>query len=184
VNTAFALGRYLANHKPKGLLQIGIAGAYPNSGLQLLDVVQVVQECYADLGTTQPDGSFLDMSGMGFPLGQLPDGTPFYNSLTQPKPLGLPVPGVRGLTSATVSGHTALIAAREVHWQPDVETMEGAVLFQAALQAGMPFAQLRCISNAVAPRNPADWCIQDAAQQMQSWLMAHINTIILSFGSK
>jgi futalosine hydrolase len=184
VNAAFALGSYLATHQPVGLLQIGIAGAYPGSGLALLDVVQVVQESYADLGATQPDCSLLDMAAMGFALGQLPDGTPLYNRLTQPSPLSLPVPNVSGLTSATVSGHAALIAAREARWQPHVETMEGAVLFQAALQSGVPFAQLRCISNAVAPRNPATWRIQEAAAQMQTWVIAHMEAIINAFGSR
>jgi len=124
------------------------------------------------------------MAAMGFAMGHLPNGTPIYNRLTQPHPLSLPVPNVSGLTSATVSGHAALIAARQAHWQPQVETMEGAVLFQAALQSGVPFAQLRCISNAVAPRNPATWRIHDAAVQMQTWVIAHMEAIINAFSTK
>ncbi|MBX3103009.1 MAG: futalosine hydrolase [Bacteroidetes bacterium] len=174
VNPAAALERCFSRTIPRLAVQLGIAGAYAGSGLALGDVVQVQEEVFADFGATTAEGGLLDMQAMGFPLAHLPDGTPLYNVLHNPRPLPLQVPLVKGLTSATVSGHTALIALRQQQWQPQVESMEGATFFQLCLARGVPFAAFRCISNAVAPRNPAEWQIPRSAQRMQEFILAQM----------
>jgi futalosine hydrolase len=45
---------------------------------------------------------------------------------------------------------------------PDVESMEGAAFMYASLIAGVPFAQVRAVSNMVERRNRGAWKI-DAA---------------------
>jgi len=51
-----------------------------------------------------------------------------------------------------------------------VETMEGAAFFEACLSAGIPFAELRAVSNTVGEQDHARWDIPGALMQLQSAL--------------
>ncbi|MEZ4983959.1 MAG: hypothetical protein R2795_02785 [Saprospiraceae bacterium] len=53
--TAFALGAHLARHRYDLLIQAGIAGAI-DPQLHVGDVVEVVSDCFADLGVEEADG--------------------------------------------------------------------------------------------------------------------------------
>ena len=65
VNAAHALTAALARQTPRKVVVCGIGGAYPDSGLAVLDVTCAETETYADLGAESPDG-FLDMEALGF----------------------------------------------------------------------------------------------------------------------
>jgi futalosine hydrolase len=67
------------------------------------------------------------------------------------------------LTVATVTG-TAAGAAALIERYPDAvaEGMEGAGVAAAASRHGVPFAEVRAISNPVGPRDRASWRIPDA----------------------
>ena len=67
------------------------------------------------------------------------------------------------LTVATVTG-SATTAAALVARFPDAvaEGMEGAGVAAAATRVGVPFAEIRAISNAVGPRDRASWQIPTA----------------------
>ena len=52
----------------------------------------------------------------------------------------------------------------------DVESMEGAAFFEACLSAGIPFAQVRAVSNFVGERDHARWNIPLALRQLESAL--------------
>lgn len=49
--------------------------------------------------------------------------------------------------------------------------MEGAAFFYACLLAGVPFLQIRSISNRVEPRNRTAWDIPSAIQNLNQTLM-------------
>ena len=51
-----------------------------------------------------------------------------------------------------------------------VESMEGAAVFYACEQEGMPCAQIRAISNYVERRNKASWQIDLAFKNLNNWL--------------
>jgi futalosine hydrolase len=48
--------------------------------------------------------------------------------------------------------------------------MEGAAVFYACLYAGVPFAQVRSISNWVEPRNRANWKLDEAISNLNNIL--------------
>ena len=67
------------------------------------------------------------------------------------------------LTLATVTG-TAGTAARlaEAHPAAVAEAMEGFGVACAAATAGVPFAELRTVSNVIGPRDRSAWRLADA----------------------
>jgi futalosine hydrolase len=154
-NTAFALGAFLASQPPPDyLINLGICGSY-NPQHPPGTVVQVVEEVYGDLGAEEGE-AWLGLQELGFPA-FVHQGQPVYNRLIHLNPAPLVYPQVRGLTLNQVSGNPATIERMRQRWQPDIETMEGAAVFQAAIQYGVPFVCLRAVSNWVAPRSQHPW---------------------------
>jgi futalosine hydrolase len=49
-------------------------------------------------------------------------------------------------------------------YQADIESMEGAALHFVCLQEGIPFLQIRGISNFVGERNKAKWDLKSAIE--------------------
>ena len=134
--------------RPKRLLNIGIAGAYPSSGLQIGDIVIGQSEKYGDVGFGLPDapgfrhigesqwGAFYQMP---LPL------TPFADF---PAPhLGL------GCTVNACTGTEAVGRLRETLFQAHFETMEGAAVAQAGQMLGIPVCEIRAISNFASVRD-------------------------------
>ncbi|GAB3964654.1 hypothetical protein GCM10027615_07790 [Plantactinospora veratri] len=113
----------------------------------------------ADLGAESPDG-FLTLDELGFGTTTLPADPALLDVLRA----GLPQ-AVTGavLTLGTVTGTTATTAALLAR-HPDAvaEAMEGYGVASAAVAAGLPFAELRTISNPIGPRDRSAWRIGDA----------------------
>jgi futalosine hydrolase len=171
VNTAWALGWHLGQGQGAYslLLNVGIAGAYDPATHPLLSVWELHQDCLGDLGAEDGTG-WLGLEAMGFPSLRLPDGTAYFNRLPNPQPR-TQLPAASGVTINTVTGSDAAPEPLRSRWQADLETMEGAAFFAAGLQAGVPFAAIRAVSNTVTRRNPAAWHIQPAAQAAQQALL-------------
>lgn len=166
---AFSLGLACAGERPALAVQFGIAGSY-REDLPPGAVAEVVSECFGDLGADSPEG-LLDLEAMGFPLFEL-DGVPQYNRLHNPRRSALGLPLAAGLTVNTVTGTEAQREARLRRWQPDVETMEGGAFFLACLRSGIPFLELRGISNRAETRNRAAWKLREAAEAVQETVAA------------
>lgn len=113
----------------------------------------------ADLGADSPDG-FLSLDELGFGSALAPVDAGLLAGLRAALP-GAAVGAV--LTVSTVTG-TATGTAELLRRHPDAlaEAMEGYGVACAAQGAGLPFAELRTISNPVGPRDRAAWRIGDA----------------------
>ncbi len=146
--TAFHLGQYVAHNKPNWAINAGIAGAFDDT-LKLGEVVQIMDERFGDLGVEEADGRFLDMAELGFSSSVV---------LTNPQPLLPDLRPCRGLTVNKVHGTADSIQKiQEKYPAVQVESMEGAAFFYACLAAGIPFSEIRSISNRVEPRNREAW---------------------------
>lgn len=161
VATAFHLGYFFARHQPNLALNVGIAGAIAPQ-LQIGDVLCVSTERFADLGVEEADGRFTDL----FDLGLLGADTPPFQAgamhCLQAEQSAF-LPAVHGLTVNQVHGAAASIAAlRQRYPDAQVESMEGAAFFYTCLLTGVPFLQIRSISNFVEPRNRAGWNLPQA----------------------
>lgn len=171
----FSLTRALCNGGFDFVLQAGIAGSFDRA-LPLGSVVVVAEEVFGDLGAEDWE-AFLDVFDLGF---EDRDRVPFVGGalpapLAQsPFPLSRLQP-VKGLTVQTVAGRAETVALRARRYGATLESMEGAALHYVALQLGVPFLQLRAVSNYVEPRNRAAWQIGPALQalngQLRRWLL-------------
>lgn len=149
-------------------LQAGVGGSF-NQGIELGAVVRIAADQYGDLGAEDHD-NYLTIHDIGL---LQKDEAPFTNGkLVAPEISALAsLPAVTGITVNTVSGNAHTIAQRNERYAADVESMEGAAFHYVCLQEGVPFAQVRAISNYVEPRNRAAWKMKDAIINLNKWLI-------------
>ena len=149
----------LLQSKPDAVLQVGIAGSF-SEALPPGSVVAVESEQLGDAGAEDHERQ-LSL----FDLGLLaPNDPPFSDQrLRNPHRNLFPshLPLVHGLTVNLCTG-SAATAERRSKMGADIETMEGAALHYVALLQGIPFLQLRGISNRAEPRSRAAWKIHEA----------------------
>lgn len=147
--TLLRLLPWLDRFRPAMVIDIGIAGAYPESGLDVGDVVAGESEVFADLGMELPESP-------GFrPLGEFPFAD---EALRGPLPLVIPewasgAKRARGATVNACAGSDATGARRRALFAADFEGMEGAALALAGRARGVPVAEIRAISNIAARRD-------------------------------
>ena len=147
-------------------LNVGLCGSF-DASLAAPDVVHVTADRIAELGAEDGD-DFLTIHQLQL-LGE--NDFPFDGGLlvnTNP-PLLPPLATLRsvtGITVNTVHGNERTIAAVRDRYDPDVESMEGAAFMYASLIAGVPFAQVRAVSNAVVRRNRGAWKIDEAIRAL------------------
>ena len=143
-------------------LNFGLCGSFDPS-LAPGTVVHVTADRLAELGAEDGD-DFLSIHQLNL-LGE--NEFPFEAGMlvnAAPPPLA-PLSGLRavtGITVNTVHGNERTIEAVRARYQPEVESMEGAAFMYSCLVAGVPFAQVRAVSNAVERRNRAAWNIEQA----------------------
>ncbi len=126
------------------LVLAGIAGAYPGSGLSAGDVVLVESEHSADLGSWS-EGTFSPKFAATYRCADLPSGL-----------------SLRSVRSCSVAAACAPYIDRS---GAEIENMEGAAFFHACLRHGMPFAELRAVSNIVGEPF-GTWRIQQATDAL------------------
>jgi futalosine hydrolase len=136
----------------------GIAGGFPGRA-EVGATVLGARTIAADLGAESPDG-FLPVDQLGFGRNLIEADPALLKTLTTALPAAL-VGDI--LTLATVTG-TAETAAtlRARHPQALAEAMEGYGVACAAQTAGVPFAELRTVSNPIGPRDRTAWRLREA----------------------
>ena len=134
------------------VLSAGIAGGLVTR-IQLGALAVATRSVHADLGADSP-GGFLTLDDLGFGATSRPTAD-----------LKILPDAVRGavLTVSTVTG-TAARAEALAERYPDAvaEGMEGFGVATACALAGVPFGEVRAISNPVGPRDRAAWRIGPA----------------------
>ncbi|WP_346536852.1 futalosine hydrolase [Micromonospora sp. DPT] len=119
----------------------------------------------ADLGAESPEG-FIPVDELGMPP-ELLGGGPIVEAdpeLLATLRAALPDAVVGAvLTVSTVTGTVASTQAlADRHPDAVVEAMEGYGVAVAAAHAGLPFAELRTVSNPIGPRDRGSWRMREA----------------------
>ena len=160
VNTAAGLALALERWRPEAVVQFGIGGTFVGSFLSLGMVAVASVDIHVDTGAGEPD-AWEDMQSLGFPL--LDGPPPRFNEMPTDRRLSerlaapSAAPLLRFATSERVTG--SLEAAERVQRRFDVaiESMEGAAAAQVCLALGVPFAEIRAVSNIVGERDRRSW---------------------------
>jgi futalosine hydrolase len=168
VATAVWSSRVLATHEYNVALNLGVCGSF-DPAIPAGAVAHVVSEELPEMGA-ETDDRFLTLHDLKL-LGQ--DDFPFrHGRLMNVEPPGIDalrrLPQVRGITINTVHGNERSIAAVRQRCDPQVETMEGAAFMYACLVRGIPFAEVRAVSNIVEKRNRAAWKLGEAIDNLST----------------
>jgi futalosine hydrolase len=156
-NTARLLARAEAAGRPyRGVVFLGIAGGFAGR-VEIGGTALATRSVAADLGAESPDG-FLPIDDLGFGSATIDADPGLLNALREALP-GAAAGTV--LTVSTVTGTAATTEALATRFPDAVaEGMEGFGVASAA--AGLPFAEVRAISNVIGPRDRAAWRIPAA----------------------
>jgi futalosine hydrolase len=143
-------------------LNFGVCGTFDRA-LPLGTVVHVVSERLPELGAEDGDDwlSIHDLGLLGeneFPF----RGGALVNLAPPDNPVLRALPAASSITVNTVHGCDRTIARVLERFVPRVESMEGAAFTYACLVHGLPFAEVRAVSNVVERRNRSAWQLPHA----------------------
>lgn len=154
IEATLSLTRRLSAARPQVVINFGVAGAFGSSGLEVGDVCLVGEETLGDEGVRTDDG-FEDLVALKLaPRARWTADPAWSRRLADALP-GVPI--VRGTTVSTVSGTDDLAQSYAARGAPAVETMEGAAVARVCEAFGVPWVQLRSISNRVGERSRGGW---------------------------
>jgi futalosine hydrolase len=168
-NTAQSVTAIISDGNAGLVMICGCAGAYAAGGLSVGDVAVASEEIYADMGTLTQKG-WLGLEEIGLPL-LAKDGRDYYSRfpirqeyidavLSAPRAPGMPevVSGVF-LTVCAVTGTASRGDDLHITFDAICENMEGAAAAHIAALYGVPFVEIRGISNMAGDRYRAGWDI-------------------------
>jgi futalosine hydrolase len=179
VAAAYAITRQLQLRKYDVVLQAGIAGCFDRQ-LPLGSVVSISRDTIADQGVME-DGTLKTV----FDMKLAPENRfPYTKSwLVNPHKEWLKKTGrkaVKAISVNEISTGRKRIALLAEKYGAVAESMEGAAFHYACLMEGVPFVQLRGLSNYVGERNKAKWKMKDAIvslnEAMEEWMDATEST--------
>ena len=176
VATAAWCSRAFASEHYDLALNLGLCGSF-DTAIPAGTVVHVMSDRIAELGAEDGDAfltihqlQLLGENEFPFEDGRLVNGAPpALASLARLRQ-------VTGITVNTVHGAERTIADVRRRFRPDVESMEGAAFMYASLIAGVPFAQVRAVSNMVERRNRAAWKIEPAIRALGEQAVAMLES--------
>ncbi len=191
VNAAHAVARLIHEYSPAVIMNIGIGGAYPSSGLRIGDVAIAEKEIYGDEGVLLKDG-FHGMELIGIPLVKKGRKN-YFNAFPLDRKLAIKagkaarrithhasrITVKKGtfLTLSTCTGTKKRALELERCFSALCENMEGAAIAHICTLYGVPMIGMRGISNMVGDRDRSKWNITLAAENCQEAVLECIRTI-------
>lgn len=169
VNTAWGLAALARPAPPHAVVQIGIGGAYAGAFLPVGSVACAAEEHDLDAGLRSVDGD-RGMEALGFDLApwaqpRRADRFPTDRALTAALARACGTAPQPFATSDGVSGDLDVAERRAERSGASVESMEGAAAAQVCLRMGLPFAEVRGISNVAGQREAQTWRAAPALQR-------------------
>lgn len=178
-NAAHASTLLITQFKPEALIIFGIGGAYPSSGAGIGELALASEEIAGDEGVLTT-GGFQGAEFIGIPLVQT-SRISYYNQFPAPSTLlensrkalsSSPSAGNvhtgKFVTLSTCTGTRERALELEARYGALCENMEGAAAVQVAMLHGIPWLEVRSISNIVEDRDLKKWCISLAAAVVQN----------------
>ena len=169
VAAAANLGSYLAANDGNihGILNIGVAGAYQKSGLELLDICIASQEVVGDYGICMQNEILdfeSDVMGPNKPIA-------LQNSLLVRiaeilRDTSIPYKITNCVTVSCCSGTRKRGDFLQKKYNAGCENMEGAGIAMVCNNFNVPCVELRCISNKVEDRNLDTWLLGEATAKI------------------
>ena len=173
VNAAICAGGLMGRLDVTGVVNLGIAGAYDIEEFPLGSSGYVWQEVWPEYGLLDEDGN-VTPKDIGFPQGKI-DGKVVWdrvklNPVNDAEKMGLPLPPKCGraasVSVSSVTGTAARAGWLKMACNGDLENMEGFAVAFAAKQRGLPFLEIRSVSNVVGSRFEEEWDLKAAFKEL------------------
>jgi futalosine hydrolase len=173
--TTYSLSKYFATQKPDLVVQAGVGGCFDVS-IPLGCVLAIKQEAIADQSVIE-----LDKLKTLFDLQLVPENQyPFKNGWLVNKCAILKKINLKKVTGISVNEITTSrqkVKFYKEHFNPIVESMEGAALHYVCLMEKTPFIQLRSVSNYIAERNKKNWNMKESIINLNNELIKLLHKI-------
>ena len=169
ITAAANLSKFLALHGSwiKGVLNIGVAGAYIDSGITTLDICMAKQEYLGDFGICMQD----EIVDFAPDIAQPGKSLLFNNELAARIENILQGNNVVFKKANFVTVNCCSGTKKRGDYLRDkfgagCENMEGAAIALVCSTFDLPCAELRCVSNMVEDRNTANWLLEEAIDKV------------------
>lgn len=154
--------RLLQNPLPDLCINVGICGSF-NSEYPPGTVLNITRDAFADIAL-EKGSEMQDLFNAGF---WHPNSDGFRKGILENKQI---IPGgieqATGITVNTTSGNRAQIEQRQRKFQADTESMEGAAAAFVCENTGVPWLQIRAVSNTIEERHKQLWDIPAALENL------------------
>lgn len=174
--SAVALTRLALEDRPDLIVQMGIAGSF-TPAIEPGKVVVVNQEMLGDTGVEEGDvwKDLFDLkleksSYHPYEKRKLPN--PWLNKYNL-----LQLPEVDAITVNQVSTGSARIAQLIKKYKPELESMEGAALHYIGRETGIPFIQIRAVSNMVGERDKSKWLMKESLTNLNQTVIQYVEQL-------
>jgi len=176
-NAAHGTTLLLERFGPGHVYNIGVAGAYPGSGLSLGDVAVAENEFYGDEGILTESG-FHTIDSLGIALVSV-SGNEYYNKFPLVVPEAFKDIKLKGnfVTVSTCTGTRSRAVEMELRFNAICENMEGAAVAHICALNNIPVTEIRGISNIIGSREAVPLetaAIRAAAENVQQMLMGKL----------
>jgi futalosine hydrolase len=165
VEATWSLTAWLSRqtNMPPVVINFGVAGAYPGTPLDLLDLCLAEAEILGDLGIVHQDHIQPLPQAFAPPREFVCDQPLLARAAGILATAGLPCRVGRFVTVAGGSGTRPRGEYLRDRHHACCENMEGAALARVCQGFGVPFLELRCVSNLVLDRAEQAWRAEEAA---------------------
>ena len=184
-NAAHAATVLIEKFSPSCIVNFGIGGAYPSSGLEVGDIAVAETEVYADEGVLLKEGLH-SFEITGIPLLKV-RGLKYFNEFPADKRLSRRALKASGtishcksgvfLTVSACTGTRKRAAELVGKFGPICENMEGAAVAHICRIYRIPFVEIRGISNIVEDRDKSKWEMKLASENCQKAVLHFLETL-------
>lgn len=185
INAAHAATAAIENFPVKKIINFGIGGAYPGSGLANGDVAIASKEILGDEGVISSKG-WEGLEKIGIPL-VMSGKKKYFNEFPVGASRVLPVSNIERrdfkvksgafVTVSAASGSTRRAKELERRFSAICENMEGAAIAHTCMIYNMPMFEIRGISNTAGVRDKRRWDMKLASLNCQKTVLNQINLL-------
>ena len=184
VNASHSVTAVVENYPVDKIINMGVGGAYPGSGLAPGDVAVASKEIFGDDGVITPDG-WKDMNEIGIPVlqkgrrkyfNEFPLSTPSQAFLKAQGSSAAKIQSGPFITVGSATGTQKRAKELEKKFRGICENMEGAAIAQVCSIYGIPMIEVRGISNIAGVRDKRRWRLKEASENCQKVVLNLLNS--------
>ena len=165
----YQLGKAVQPWRPDLILQAGVGGSF-ETAIPLGTVVAVSSERVGDMGVEEAD-RFVPLSRMGLESG---DAAPWKDGVLPNEHAILQecgLPAWKGITINEITTRKSRMTLYRDEFGAQIESMEGAALHYVGRMEGIPFLQVRAVSNYVGERDKSKWNMEEALRKLNAFII-------------